>query len=86
MDSRRLRVTLAVIAAVAAVYAVASRAAWLFLGRRHQIGDAIIEHLLGHDDVAGLHGTDRSRRGVDDRVVGDALDDRVADLVAAAQE
>jgi hypothetical protein len=76
MDPRRLRVTLAVIAAVAAVYAVASRAAWLFLGRRHQIGDAIIERIADDTVVDPTTGAVRSVQSGDVVVPEEVLEGR----------
>jgi hypothetical protein len=45
MDPRRLRATLAVVAAVVAAYAVVSRLARVLLARRRQFGDAIIDRI-----------------------------------------
>ncbi|HSD81791.1 MAG TPA: hypothetical protein VLB47_14075 [Solirubrobacteraceae bacterium] len=51
----RLRTTLTVLAATVGAYAVASRAGKRLLGRRHTVGDAVIDRL--HDDTRVDAGT-----------------------------
>ena len=60
MEPRRLRRALAVVAAVAAVYAIVSRLARVLLGRRRQIGDAIIERIADDTVVDPETGAVRS--------------------------
>src|SRR4051812_50016332 len=55
----RLRLMLSALAGVAALWAVLSRAGKRWLGRRHQVGDAVLDHL--RDDTRVDRATDAVR-------------------------
>jgi hypothetical protein len=76
MDPRRLRATLTVAAAVVAVYAIVSLAARALLGRRHQIGDAIIERIADDTEVDPTTGAVRSVQSGDVVVPEEVLEGR----------
>src|SRR3954471_1242175 len=56
----RLRLMLSALAGVAALWAVLSRAGKRWLGRRHQVGDAVLDHLRDDTRVDRATGAVRS--------------------------
>jgi hypothetical protein len=56
----RLRLTLTALATLIGLYAVMSRAGQRLLGRRHEVGDAVIERLHDDTQVDGATGAVRS--------------------------
>jgi hypothetical protein len=69
-----LRTMLTVLAAVAGTYAVVSRVGKRLLGRRHQVGDAVIEHLCDDTRVDDATGAVRSIQSGDVIVPAEALE------------
>ena len=69
-----LRTMLTVLAALATAYAVASRAGKRLLGRRHQVGDAVIDRLRDDTRVDGATGAVRSIQSGEVIVPAEALE------------
>jgi hypothetical protein len=76
MDRRRLRRPLLVAGIVVTLYAVASRLARVWLGRRHEVGDATIDRIADDTNVDPATGAVRSVQSGDVLVPEALLDGR----------